>query len=523
VKIHLLSDVHLERGPYTLPPDLDFDVLVAAGDISDNPKQAIDFLRSIDKPVVMILGNHDYWYGTMHGLFGASDDAGSVDMANRLAEFKRLATGTSIHVLEQESVVLEANGKRVRFLGATLWTSYGNGNQALMEIGGRSMNDTVMIGVDSWLASTKKNAKTYQRWLGDNFRNHPNRRNRFEPPVALDIHTRTVAWLERQLKRKGDWDSTVVVSHHWPSWDALVTFGKVRLPELSLDPEYWTKHTFRPDREENGVNRLASYGSPMEKFIQRYRDKIDLWCCGHVHVGLDMGLHGVRLACNPRGYAYSDGENIGNGIDFDDRKLINLDDGVTPALVPDINRAAKEIDALIDELGLLEKYVYDDTDTFLLEVVRARFDACANEINTIANRITAHINENLTPGFSAVIRPTDLFVHWATELYPEFGGDVAGKCIKAARRFLYRLRRFPRKPAQFARIQACAVARAVERLEARGVRVRVEKARRQMPFEPMTLHVDDAKGLGITEIWKVIDPVRGMHIGPGGLFWVLGV
>ena len=179
--------------------DLDFDVLVAAGDISDKPRQAIDFLAGVGKPVIMVLGNHDYWSGRIHRLFGAGDDAGSVDMSERLAEFKRLAAGTQIHVLEQESVILKAGGKRVRFLGATLWTSYGNANPALMEIGSKMMNDTVMIGAGSWIDASKKNAKAYQAWRKSaSMIVDPEKVERhFEPPIALDIHQKTVAWLER--------------------------------------------------------------------------------------------------------------------------------------------------------------------------------------------------------------------------------------------------------------------------------------------------------------------------------------
>jgi predicted MPP superfamily phosphohydrolase len=522
VKIHLLSDLHLERGPYTLPPDLDFDVLVAAGDISDDPAQAIDFLKSIGKPVIMVLGNHDYWSGRLHGLFGPSDDSGSVDMADRLAEFKRLASGTNVHVLEQESAVLKIRGKRVRFLGATLWTSYGNGNKALMEIGSRTMNDTVMIGVGSWIDASKKNAKAYQAGRKSTalFYDPSKSRRRFEPPVALDIHRQTVAWLERQLKRHGNWDSTVIVSHHWPSWDALVTVGKVRKPELALDPQYWARHTHRPDREEHGVSRLASYGSPMEKFIERYRERIDLWCCGHVHESIDVGLHGVRLASNARGYTYDeDGSNRGDGWGtFDERKIIDLADGVMPALLPVIDAAAKEIDALIDEMGLLAKYVHDESDSYQCEIMRTAFDDRCHEINQVIEKITGHVNSNLEArgnfGLHHVIAPAHIYASWRDPFesvrgddFPAPTTDPAEQAILSATRFLHRLRNVHRKPKQFHRVQDYLVAKAVRRLEAHGVRVEVEQARSRFTDDSAFIRIEDANGLDRDAMEQVINPL----------------
>ena len=522
MKIHLLSDLHLERGPYTLPPDLDFDVVVAAGDISDDPVQAIDFLKSVGKPVVMVLGNHDYWSGSLHGLFGASKDAGTVDMADRLAEFKRLAAGTQIHVLEQESVILKAGGKRVRFLGATLWTSYGNGNKALMEIGSKCMNDTVMIGAGSWIDASKKNAKTYEAWrkAASIFYDPEKIERRFEPPVALDIHTQTVKWLERQLKRTGTWDHTVVVTHHWPSWDALVAKEVVRNPEISLDHDYWKRNTHRPDREENGVNRLASYGSPMDEFIKRHREPIDLWCCGHVHQSIDVGLHGVRLASNARGYSYNeDGSNRGNGWGtFDERKIIDLADGVMPALLPVIDAAAKEIDALIDELGLLAKYVYDESDSYQCEIMRTTFDDRCREINQVAEKIAGHVNTNLEAhgnfGLHHVINPVHIWAHWRdpfesvrSDDFPAPTTDPAMDAILAATKFLHQLRNVHRKPKQFHRVQDYLVAKAVRRLEAHGVRVEVEQARSRFTDDNAFLHIEDANGLDRDAMEQIINPL----------------
>ena len=96
-RIHLLSDTHLETGPYVIPPELDYDVLVAAGDIGP-AEQAIEWLASLGKPVVYVLGNHEYW---------------GREYSDVLAVAKAAAAGSQVHVLEKGSVVIQG----VRFLG----------------------------------------------------------------------------------------------------------------------------------------------------------------------------------------------------------------------------------------------------------------------------------------------------------------------------------------------------------------------------------------------------------------------
>jgi len=60
-KLHLLSDLHLETGPYEIPADLEYDILIAAGDISSSVEQSVSWLAAIGKPVIYVLGNHERW------------------------------------------------------------------------------------------------------------------------------------------------------------------------------------------------------------------------------------------------------------------------------------------------------------------------------------------------------------------------------------------------------------------------------------------------------------------------------
>ena len=105
MKIQLLSDLHIEFQSYEYP-DCDSDVVVLAGDIhtkGQGVKWAIENI--LDKPVIYVLGNHEYYGKTYPKL---------------VAEVKELARGTNVHILERDVVTI--NG--VNFLGCTLWTDF---------------------------------------------------------------------------------------------------------------------------------------------------------------------------------------------------------------------------------------------------------------------------------------------------------------------------------------------------------------------------------------------------------------
>ena len=105
MKLHILSDLHIETKEFTLPKT-DADVLVLAGDIN-RADLGIDWaLESFpDKPILYVMGNHEY-----HGYA----------MPSLTKTLKEKTKGSRVHFLENE--VTEING--ISFFGATLWTDY---------------------------------------------------------------------------------------------------------------------------------------------------------------------------------------------------------------------------------------------------------------------------------------------------------------------------------------------------------------------------------------------------------------
>lgn len=275
-RIHILSDVHLETGPYEIPEGLEFDILIAAGDIGPI-EHAVKWLASIGKPVVYVLGNHECW---QH------------DFGDALALAKAAAKGTKVRVLEREAAVIQG----VRFLGATLWTDFGDWNPGLVETAVWYMRDYSQITAHQWY-EVKANRDWFRRqcrkigmsqeaiqeWIAE---------GQYHPAIAYRAHTKTVDWLSHALSKEFDGPS-VVVTHHAPTFDSLRESG---VSEAALQLDYWQYH-------DRSLIKQAAYASRLEPLLKYRAGAIDLWVHGHIHHGFDILTQPARVICNPRGYA----------------------------------------------------------------------------------------------------------------------------------------------------------------------------------------------------------------------------
>jgi predicted phosphodiesterase len=115
VRLHVLSDLHLERGEFVVDVS-DCDAVVLAGDIGAGT-QGVSWARewADGRPVLYVAGNHEFYGHEIPGLIG---------------ELRQMATGSSVRVLENDEVILAG----IRFLGCTLWSDFDfNGNQRRAE------------------------------------------------------------------------------------------------------------------------------------------------------------------------------------------------------------------------------------------------------------------------------------------------------------------------------------------------------------------------------------------------------
>ncbi|WP_231490396.1 metallophosphoesterase [Pedobacter sp. Leaf170] len=128
MKIKIISDLHQEFGI----SDLDFsnaDLIILAGDTNLGTKGIEWVKRNIpDKPVIYLLGNHEYYKGSYPKTL------------NKILEASK---NSNVNVLENNMVEFEG----IRFHGATMWTDfslYGNPVESGI-ICQAKMNDYVQI------------------------------------------------------------------------------------------------------------------------------------------------------------------------------------------------------------------------------------------------------------------------------------------------------------------------------------------------------------------------------------------
>jgi Icc-related predicted phosphoesterase len=172
MRIHIISDLHLEFRKFT-PPEVDADVTVLAGDIS----QGVAGLRWMednfpDRPVIYVPGNHEYY---THHLPGLTE------------QLRRKARETNVFVLENDAV--EIGG--ITFLGSTLWTDYALDGDA-------EMSSTIALNLMSDFLEINR------------VRGKPT----LAPEFFQRIHQASRAWLrEKAAKIRGP---KVIVTHHAP-------------------------------------------------------------------------------------------------------------------------------------------------------------------------------------------------------------------------------------------------------------------------------------------------------------------
>ena len=242
MNIQVFSDLHVDVHPIkpiTIVPGV--DAVVVAGDICEGALKAFEHVRRIvpiEIPVVMVLGNHEYYRRFI---------------PNELGLARAHAPALNIHLLENETVTIGGN-QGVQFIGATLWTNY----EALGDVRKAAVMSTCAAGMND------------HRLIG--WQKHP--WQRFRPREAAIMHHQSATYIEQALMNSSS-DRCVVITHHAVHWN-------------SIDPKYTTDPL------------TGAFVSDMSKLIEAYQPA--LWIHGHVHNSSDYRVGNTRIVCNPHGY-----------------------------------------------------------------------------------------------------------------------------------------------------------------------------------------------------------------------------
>jgi hypothetical protein len=258
VKLQLLSDLHLETEAFDPEPAPGAELLVLAGDI-DSGWTGLQRFAGWPVPVLFVAGNHEF--------DGRDFDAAWAALRTRCEQL-------GLRLLQRESVVLTgADGRRVRFVGATRWSDFDLFGQAGRERAQRA-------------------AAYFMRLMGASRHQRP-----FDAEAMRAEGLACRAWLESELPRprQDRWDSTVVITHFAPSL-------------RSADPRFGSQPG------------TASFCNADDDLIGH----ADVWLHGHLHCRHDYrvpraGRLPSRVVCQARGLARK-GEDQG----FDPQRLFEV-------------------------------------------------------------------------------------------------------------------------------------------------------------------------------------------------------
>ncbi|REC62002.1 phosphoesterase [Chryseobacterium pennae] len=225
MRIQIISDLHQEFGRTELCFD-NADVIVLAGDVNLGTK-GIEWIKETipGKPVIYILGNHEYYKGSY---------------PKTLHKIKDEAEGSNVFVLENSFVDIEG----VRFHGTTLWTDFS------------IFGNPVKYGM---ICQPKMN--DYKK-----IRRDPSY-SKMRTIDTFKIHQLSKVWLRENLEVSKELKN-IVVTHHAPSIqsvpehykeDPLTSAYASSLEDVILEyqPLYWIHgHIHTPCRYSIGKTEV---------------------------------------------------------------------------------------------------------------------------------------------------------------------------------------------------------------------------------------------------------------------------
>ncbi len=180
MKLQLLSDLHLETETFDPAPAPGAEYLVLAGDI-DAGWAGYRRFAGWPVPVLVVAGNHEFDGRDLHTAW---------------PQFRRYITGLGFTLLQREThAATAADGRRVRFVGATRWSDFD------------------LFGADERPRALRA-AGYFQRVMQATRGGAV-----FDAQAVRDEGLACRAFLAQALAEpaQGRWDRTVVVTHFGPS------------------------------------------------------------------------------------------------------------------------------------------------------------------------------------------------------------------------------------------------------------------------------------------------------------------
>lgn len=296
MNFQLISDIHGKL--HRIEIDKNTDILLVAGDVSENIDITLNVLSKLPYPSFYILGNHEP-YGKDY-----------YETYERIRDFCEKSKNNVIF-LDNQTVEID----NYRIIGSSLWTNFENLDPFILESTWNALNDYRKIETKS-INIDEKNMidKLHERHLrniehilmnGSNLEknklqtfiekrknvfNENNIHDFFTPYFSYIQNNKNKLWLENELKDDFS-GKTVVMTHHAPSYTPLI-LGKYLVSPFE---DFISKYVSR----RNIPHKIGGYCNSLENLAIKYN--IDTWVHGHFHEFLNYRLGNASVYCNAMG------------------------------------------------------------------------------------------------------------------------------------------------------------------------------------------------------------------------------
>lgn len=335
MKIYAISDLHIDRcdRPHTPPSHGDADVVVVAGDVCDGV-DSIEFLRRFEVPVVMVLGNHDYFI---------KEGRGSMDMEDVVNQMRERLADTNVRLLERDGV----NIGGTTFLGGTMWTNAANLTSMALSSSSAMTDHRYIVAKKAWarlqrssfLDSLMASRGGLELELIRSLLREGQESGRMNGLLHAFLHEEWMSWFSKRISQSTD-GPQVVVTHHAPSRRSLMGAGLQDEVFERLD----TQHGLASASERMSAAWATYYACSDDKPLQAATGAVSCWIHGHVHTACDYAQGGVRVVCNPMSLSYALAEPA-----VDRRYVIDPADGIAQNVSECVQRNLVEVRAAVDD------------------------------------------------------------------------------------------------------------------------------------------------------------------------------
>lgn len=261
--IRIFSDIHLD---FDLPKNKKFtpdilwkpepletdpeSILILAGDLWHSKNyymfQNYSWITDIANKfyfVIVVLGNHDFWGGSIPKEY------------DKFNQFLKTAQLRNVHLLQNNSLVIENSTPPLKFIGGTLWTNYNNGAKDCFQGAKKYMKDYKFIKQGIGFKSVS-------------------------PYYLYTEHQTTKIFLENNAVKDYDEQKLWVITHHLPTMSSL-PFG---FNQVGME------------------NENSLYYSDLEYLISKISPTC--WVHGHSHLFQHYMIDNTTIIANPRGYPH---------------------------------------------------------------------------------------------------------------------------------------------------------------------------------------------------------------------------